>query len=67
MALAPWPNAGTQSLTKAIATLRSAARIGDDETAARLGAVAAAMVEDYAPGAPQSRWYGFGYIFNCGN
>ena len=53
MALAPWPRTGTQALTKAIAMLRSVARIADDETAARLGAVAAAMVEDYAPDAPQ--------------
>ena len=52
MALSPWPTTPA-ALTIATAALRQASGIGDDTTAQRLGAVAAARVEHYAPMAPQ--------------
>lgn len=58
MALSPWPNpTATAALRNAIERLKSA--IGgraeaSDEAAAGLGAVAAALVEREAPGAPQA-------------
>ena len=42
------------ALATATAALRAATGIGDDATAQRLGAVAAARVEHFAPGAPQA-------------
>ena len=53
--LSPWPTvAATVSREAAVALLKSATSISDDDIANRLGAVAAAMVENYAPGAPQA-------------
>ena len=52
MALSPWPTSPV-ALATALATLRAATGIGDDATAQRLGAVAAARVERFAPTAPQ--------------
>lgn len=56
MALSPWPAAtAAVSLANATATLKAA--IGPDLDDARvqaLGAAAAALVERYAPGAPQA-------------
>ena len=55
MALSPWPNAGTVARTAAIAKLkRRIAGIKDDATAGELGEAASAIVEEYAPGAPQA-------------
>ena len=51
--LSPWPNAGTQALTAATACLKAA--IGpdlSDERVQALGATASALVERYAPSAP---------------
>ena len=53
MALSPWPTSPV-ALATATAALRAATGIGDDATAKRLGAVAAARVENYAPMAPQA-------------
>ena len=58
MALSPWPTAGTQARTAAIAKLKrrvSGLSSADDETISELGEVAAEVVEEYAPGAPQVR------------
>ncbi|MDE0331472.1 MAG: hypothetical protein OXL41_06335 [Nitrospinae bacterium] len=53
MALSPWPNAGTQGRTAALAKLRRrVSSLKDDELAAELGEAAAALIEEYAPGAP---------------
>ncbi len=55
MALVPWPDAGSDR-DAAVAQLREAIRgraNDSDEAANHLGMVGAAMVEDYAPGAPQ--------------
>ena len=57
MALSPWPNAGTQARTAAIAKLKrrvSGLRSADDATLSELGEAAAAVIEGYAPGAPQA-------------
>ncbi len=57
MALSPWPNAGTQARTAAIAKLKrrvSGLSSADDETISELGEVAAAVIEEYAPLAPQA-------------
>ena len=51
MALSPWPTSPV-ALATATAALRAATGIGDDGLAQRLGAVAAARVENYAPMAP---------------
>ena len=51
MALSPWPTSPV-ALATATAALRAATGIRDDATAQRLGAVAAARVENYAPMAP---------------
>ena len=53
MALSPWPSSPV-ALATATAALRAATGIRDDATAQRLGAVAAARVENYAPMAPQA-------------
>ena len=54
MALAPWPaRTATASLAAAIAELGAALGEGDEHVTARLGATAAALVERYAPDAPQ--------------
>ena len=50
MALSPWPESGTD-LATAISAL--AAALPDGAPVARLGPVAAALVEEYSPGAPQ--------------
>ena len=50
MALTPWPEDATD-LAAAISTL--AAALPDGAPTARLGPVAAALVEEYSPGAPQ--------------
>ena len=50
MALTPWPEDATD-LAAAISTL--AAALPDGAPVARLGPVAAALVEEYSPGAPQ--------------
>ena len=52
MALAPWPNAGTQARTAAIAKLKEVIGNLSDERLNDLGMTAAALVERYAPGAP---------------
>ena len=56
MALTPWPSpTATVALTAATATLKAA--LGGDLEDARvqaLGSVASALVEDYAPSAPQA-------------
>ena len=54
MALSPWPTTPA-AVTAAVARLKRAAQgetLDSDERAGELGAVAAAMVEQYAPGAP---------------
>lgn len=53
MALSPWP-ASPVALTNATATLRAAIGGSDDVRTQQLGAVAAAMVEREAPGAPEA-------------
>ena len=53
VALSPWPTTPV-ALATATAALRAATGIGDDATAQRLGAVAAARVERFAPTAPQA-------------
>ena len=52
MALSPWPTSPT-ALTEATAIVRAALGAQDDATAIRFGATAAALVERYAPGAPE--------------
>ena len=57
MALSPWPNAGTQARTVSIAKLKrrvSGLSSADDETISELGEVAASVISEYAPGAPQA-------------
>ena len=55
MALAPWPaRTATASLAAAIATLSDALGEDDETVVARLGATAAALVERFAPDAPES-------------
>lgn len=54
MALSPWPNAGTQARTAAVAKIRRVVSSLDDERAAELGEAAAGVIERYAPGAPQA-------------
>ena len=54
MALSPWPTTPV-ALTAAVERLKAAAQgaaLDSDERAGELGAVASAMVEQYAPGAP---------------
>ena len=58
MALSPWPDETRpeEERTAAAEQLKSAvqgAALESDERANQLGAVASAMVEEYAPGAPQ--------------
>lgn len=55
MALSPFP-AATATITRAaaIAKIRRVVSGLDDERAAELGETAAALIEDYAPGAPQA-------------
>ena len=55
MALSPWPTTPA-ALATATATLKSAIAgpRAEDADIARVGAAASAMVEDYAPGAPQT-------------
>ena len=50
MALSPWPTAQAD-IDAAVALLESA--LPDGAPVARLGAVAAALTEEYSPGAPQ--------------
>ena len=55
MALSPWPTEPTE-LATAITLLKSVvqgAALDSDDRAGQLGAVASAMVEQYAPAAPQ--------------
>ena len=57
MALSPWPNAGTQARTAAIAKLKrrvSGLGSADDATVSELGEAAAEIIEEYAPLAPQA-------------
>ena len=57
MALSPWPNAGTQARTVSIAKLKrrvSGLSSADDATVAELGETASAVIEEYAPLAPQA-------------
>ena len=57
MALSPWPNAGTQARTAAIAKLKrrvSGLGSADDETISEFGEAAAAVIEEYSPSAPGS-------------
>ena len=51
MALSPWPETAGSDRDAAIALLESA--LPDGAPVARLGPVAAALVEEYSPGAPQ--------------
>ena len=54
MALSPWPTTPA-AVTAAVARVKAAAQgaaLDSDTRAAELGAVASAMVEQYAPGAP---------------
>ena len=57
MALSPWPPiTSAAARTAAVARLREAVggrALDSDDAANALGEAAAAMVEDYAPGAPQ--------------
>ncbi len=56
MALSPWPTTPA-ALAAATASLRAALNLKpgvDDEPVQRVGAVAAALVERYAPAAPQA-------------
>ena len=53
MALSPFPSAGTQARTAAIAKLRRVVvNLSDDTRAVEIGELAAALVEQYAPSAP---------------
>ncbi len=58
MALSPWPPATSAAArTAAVARLREAVAgrtLDSDDAASYLGEVASAMVESYAPGAPQA-------------
>ena len=51
--LSPWPTTSA-ALASATACLRGAIGATDDPTAQRLGSTAAALVERYAPSAPQA-------------
>ena len=51
-ALSPWPATETARVA-AVARLKAAIGEDDDNTTARLGSSAAALVEHFAPGAPQ--------------
>ena len=51
--LSPWPSSPA-ALTAATAALAAALGEDDDDTTQRLGETAAALVERYAPGAPQA-------------
>ena len=70
--LSPWPTvAASVSRAAAVALLKGATNISSDDVANRLGSVASALVEDYAPGAPQAlkdeaviRFAG--YLFDAG-
>ena len=54
MALTPWPaRTATVALAAATATLKAALGEPDEAVVQRLGAVASAVVEAYAPSAPQ--------------
>ena len=54
MALSPWPaRTATASLAAAIAELGAALGEDDDTATARFGATAAALVQRYAPDAPE--------------
>ena len=54
MSLSPWPaRTATASLAEAIRVLGEALGEGDDHVTARLGATAAALVQRFAPDAPQ--------------
>ena len=54
MALSPWPaRTATASLGEAIRVLGAALGEDDDHVTARLGAAAGALVERFAPDAPQ--------------
>ena len=54
MALSPWPSTPA-ALATAVAALTAALRVSiSAEDVARIGAVAAALVEQYCPTAPQS-------------
>ena len=55
VALSPWPSS-TATVALAAATAKLRAAIGEPDVAVvqRLGAVASAIVEAYAPGAPQA-------------
>ena len=70
--LSPWPAVtATVSREAAVALLKSATSISDDDVANRLGAVAASLVENHAPGAPQplkneSVVRLAGYLFDAG-
>ena len=53
--ISPWPaTTATVALAAAIACVRDATGIGDDDTAHRIGATASALVERFAPGAPDT-------------
>ena len=55
MALSPWPaRTATASLAAALAELGAALGEDDDHVTARLGAAAGALVERYAPDAPDA-------------
>ena len=51
--LSPWPTTPA-ALTAAVTCLKAAIGEDDDDTLARLGSAAAALVERYAAGAPQA-------------
>ena len=51
--LSPWPTTPA-ALTAAVTCLKAAIGEDDDDTLARLGETAAALVERHAPGAPQA-------------
>ena len=52
--LTPWPAANTQALAAARTCLKNAIGEADDSVIDRLGPTAAALVERYAPSAPQA-------------
>ena len=55
MALTPWPaRTATATLAAAIGDLGAALGEDDDDVTARLGATAAALVDRYAPAAPET-------------
>lgn len=51
--LSPWPDGGS-ALADATTCIRDALGVGTDDEAQRLAAAASALVERYAPGAPQA-------------